>query len=526
MLLLVMLPITAIFLSWVSVDFSLWAHLLDTQVSHWVFNTLVLMVLVGIQATMLGVLFAWLFVFFDFMGRRWLEWAIVLPLTMPAYVYAFIFLGLWGYTGPVQGFLRENNIAFLQFSDIRNLWTLSWVLSFCLYPYIYLLAREAFLGLTKNTEDAARMLGAGRFDLNVKLRLGMIKVPVVAGCTLVMIETLADFGAVAMFNIDTLTVGVYKVWFEFFDLKTACQLASILLVFVFGFLLIRSGKKRDTYFQADRHIARKQLSGLQNYAVFAAIFIFLVLFFLLPVGQLIFWIIKTQFAINENFIQLMMNSFKLATFSAIFIVIVSLLLVNLERFSLSAVAGKILSAVRLGYAIPGAVLAVGLVMVFGQFEQLLSGIKAALGLGGQQIFLGGLSLLFVTYMVRFLTVGLNPVGSSMAQISTPIIEAARIFERSKAAMYLLVKWPLLKKGLLTAGILVFVEVIKEMPATLLLRPFGFDTLAVKVFELTSEGEYELAAMPALMIMLLCVIPVALTILKTNQTNKKQKTYYV
>ncbi len=516
---LVLVPLLVVVSSWGSDQTDIWQHLVATQLPDLLRNTVVLMFGVGALVLLMGVGLAWLVVMYDFPGRAWFEWLLVLPLAMPGYVLAFVVLGIFDYSGPLQSLMSGLMGPDWSMWDVRSELTVILVLALVLYPYVYMLARSAFLAQSSDTVEAARVLGCNRRQAFFRVALPMARPAIVAGLALALMETLADFGTVAVFNYDTFTTAIYKVWFGFFSLQAAAQLASLLLLFV-GLTLYaeRRTRGRRQYIQNGRpqHRFRTRLRALPALAATAACLLLLLVAFFLPALQLLVWVIESggeQF--NSRYLAILFHSLQLAGLASVITVVIAGLLAFSRRDS-SGWHAAFLSLSQLGYALPGSVLAVGVMISFVWLDPyVVAAIQSALQLPKEQWLVGGLFGLLVAYWVRFMAVACGPIEASLGQIRASIPEAARTLGVSGRALLWRVYLPILRPGLLTALVLVFVDVMKEMPATLLLRPFGWDTLAVRIYELTSEGEWERAALPALTLLLLGLVPVILSIKRSQ-----------
>lgn len=512
---LVLMPILVIVFSWSSDQTELWKHLIETQLSTLLGNTLILLLGVGCGVVLLGVSLSWLTAMCEFPGRRWLDWALMLPLAMPAYVLAFVALGLLEYAGPVQTALREMTGGAIAIKDVRGHTLVILVLTSVLYPYVYMLARSAFLGQGSDVIEAARSLGVGPKGAFFKIALPMARPAIVAGTSLALMETLADFGAVAVFNYDTFTTAIYKAWFDFFNLQAAAQLASLLLLFVtLALFAERQARGRGRLEQNTRRRKqhRFQLKGWRAWLCSAFCCLVLSITFVIPLIQLMSWLFATGLEdFDQGFISLFWHTIVLASSAVLITVSLALLLSYAKKQHDSPLLRGSLFISNLGYALPGSVLAVGVVLPLGYFEQWIQPLLPALGLPPQQILLGSVFALLIAYTVRFLTVAVGPLESSFSRIKPSIPEAARSLGANQWRIIYRVYIPMIRPGLLTAALLVFVDVMKEMPATLLMRPFGWDTLAVRIYEMTSEGEWERAALPALTLILVGLVPVVVMI---------------
>lgn len=518
MALLVMMPIGVIIFSWHYSEVEIWQHLVATGLGTLLNNTLILIFGVGSTVMVLGVSLAWLTSVCDFPGRRWFDWALVLPLAVPTYVAAFVVLYLMSYSGPVLTLWRSVFGANAWYPDIRHPLGVVLVLSAVLYPYVYLLARSAFLQQGRTLMDAARTLGLGPWASFVKVALPMARPAIAAGMALALMETLADFGAVAVFNFDTFTTAIYKSWFGFFNLQVAAQLASLLLLFVGVALLLEQrtrGSRRRVYQLSHKSQDRIVLTGARAWLATGYCLFILSLAFIIPVLQLLAWVWQTRLSdLNWQFFRLVQHTFTLGVVAALLVATMALLVSFGQRLNNSPWITNLTRLTALGYALPGSVLAVGIMIVFAFLDR--SVLWPLLGNGAHgQILVGTLAALILAYCIRFFSVGLGPVQSGLERIKPHYHEVAHSLGLNHWQVIRRVYLPLMTPGMMTALVLVLVDVMKEMPATLLLRPFGWDTLAVRVYEMTSEGEWQRAALPALCLVLVSIVPVMLIVRKSR-----------
>lgn len=508
---LVLLPLSVLLLSWGSVDTEIWAHLWDTQLPRLLGNTLLLVAGVGVGVVLLGVSLAWLTSLCEFPGRRWLDWALMLPFAIPAYVLAFVFVGLLDFAGPVQSLAREWFGSGLRFPRVRSTGGVIVVLVLVFYPYVYLLARSAFLAQGKGLMEAARVLGQTPWQAFWRVALPMARPAIGAGLALALMETLADFGAVAVFNFDTFTTAIYKTWYGFYSLSSATQLASLLLLAV---MLVLYGERRARGIsrpssERPRGRVLYQLHGWKAAAASAWCGLVFLCAFVIPVLQLLVWFWQRgRFDLDERYLSLILHTLSLGGLAALITVAVAMLLAFARRLAPTRPIRSAVGLANLGYALPGSVLAVSIMLAFSFLDRhLVIPLSAWLGGAGKPLLLGSLFALLLAYLVRFLAVAYGPLESSLARIRPSLPEASRSLGVSGPRLFFSVYLPLLLPGTLSAALLVFVDVLKEMPATLLMRPFGWDTLAVRVFEMTSEGEWARAALPALTLVLVGLLPV-------------------
>lgn len=476
-------------------------------------NTLLIVSMVTILATCIGVLAAWLVTMYEFPGRRLFSWSLLLPIALPGYVMAFVLLGLFDFTGPVQTALREWFGTSEWFPKVRSIGGAITALTLCLYPYVYLIVRGAFEQQGQRALEVAQSLGHSRLRAIFSTALPLARPWIFAGALLVMMETLADFGTVAVFNVDTFTTAIYKTWFGMDSLPAALRLAVWLMVFVLIVLWLE-GRNQERRFNAvgkSGRQSRQTLPALGQCIATLFCSILLLVAFVLPVLQLLKWFMqKRELFFQTRYLEFFFNSLSLAVIGAFLLVVLSVLVIAAQRFlqrkfshkekSLSLI-GRLLTV---GYAIPGTVMAVGL------FVPLAMSSNALAALGWKtQLLTGSLFALLLGYMIRFFAVSYRPIDSQLQRFSSNLEEMSESFQVTGWQKWKQVMLPLLRPGLLTAFALSFVDIMKEMPLTLMTRPFGWDTLAIQIFELTSEGEWEKAAVPALSIVLAGLIPVYL-----------------
>lgn len=505
----VALPVGMILISFLEPASDTWRHIASHLLGDLVVNTLILGSGVLIVTAVLGVGLAWLTAVFDFPGRAVLSWLLVVPMAIPTYVLAFVFLGIFDFMGPVQSAFRDLFPGRFSPVDVRSAPGVVLVLSLCLYPYVYLLAKGAFLTQGRRAMEAARSLGCGPAGAFFRVALPMARPWIAGGLMLVLMETLADFGAVAIFNYDTFTTAIYKAWFGFFSIEAASQLASLLVVAALAIMIVEQQmRSRMRFYQSDRTRAgehRIRLSGWRAVAAFMCCGIVVLAAVVLPMARLMTWSIEgIRYLYTGFYIGALLNSLVLGLAGAGSVVAAALVLSYAARHHPDPLTRSAVRVATLGYALPGAVLAVGLFVGLSAVDRLL---ETGFGIG--PFLQGGVAALLLAYSVRYMAVGFHPVSSAMLRITPSIDEAARSLGARGARMLRRVHVPMLRSGLLTAMLLAFVDIMKEMPITLMLRPFGWDTLAVKIYELTSEGEWERAALPAVVLVICGLAPVVL-----------------
>lgn len=508
----VLLPIVMIALQWGVIGTSeqgIWQHLLSTKLDRLLGNTFLLMAGVGFGVTLLGVSLAWLTASCEFPGRRFFDWALMLPLAVPGYVMAFVFLATLNYSGPVQTTLRAWFGSGVWFPDVQSAPFVMFIFCLVLYPYVYMLARGAFLAQGRSLMEAARVMGLSPLQAFLKVALPVARPAVIAGIALALMETLADFGAVSVFNFDTFTTAIYSAWLGMFNMAVAAQLASLLLLFVFAALwLEKKGRSGARYTQDERRRNLKpwSLHGIHALAATAWCSLVLLAAFVLPVSQLLFWSLG-EGGIDSRFTATLLHTLGLGAVAAVITTALALFLAFVRQLPRTRTGRQLMSilvrAASLGYALPGSVLAVGIFLM--------------LAVSGQQALAATSAVaLILAYAIRFLAVAFAPVESGLERIRPSILEAARSLGCRPSSLLTRITIPMLRTGLFTALIIVFVDVMKEMPATLILRPFGWDTLAVRIYSMTAEGQWERAALPALTLILTGLVPVVLLIRRSRQ----------
>ncbi|WJW76799.1 iron ABC transporter permease [Thiohalobacter sp. IOR34] len=495
-----------------------WRHLADTVLRDYVLNSLLLMVGVGIGTFLLGVSTAWVCTTCDFPGRRLFEWALLLPMAMPAYIIAYTYTGMLDFAGPVQSALRALfgwGYGDYWFPEVRSLGGAVAMLSLVLYPYVYLLARAAFLEQSVCVLEVSRTLGAGPWRTFLRVALPLARPALITGLSLALMETLADYGTVQYFGVSTFTTGIFRTWFGLGDPAAAAQLSSLLLLFVFALVLIERGSRRRLRYHhtSSRHRAlpRHRLEGWRLAVALLVCLIPLGLGFLLPAGQLLAWAMRTASrVVDGRFLELALNSLLLAAAAALIALLLGLIMAYGRRLHGNWLSAAAVRVAGLGYAVPGTVIAVGVLIPFAWLDNALDGwMRARFGISTGLLLSGTLTALLFAYTVRFLAVSLQTVEAGLGKIRPSMDEAARSLGLGPGRVLKRVHLPLLRGSLLTALLLVFVDVLKELPATLILRPFNFNTLAVRAYELASDERLADAASASLAIVLAGIVPVIL-----------------
>ena len=516
----VCLPVASVFWLALFPTENIWAHLADTVLPHYIVTTLLLMGGVGALSIMIGVGTAWLVTMCRFPGRKLFEWALLLPFAVPAYVIAYVYTDLLEYAGPVQSALRElfgwQTARDYWFPDIRTLEGAILMLALVLYPYIYMLSRAAFLEQSANIQAASRTLGCTPWQSFLRVSLPMARPGIAVGLSLVSMETINDFGTVDYFAVKSLSAGIYDTWLNMGNLGGAAQIASMLLIFVVVLITLEKlGRAQQKHFSgSDRYrtLETYHLHGWRAAAASTACALPFIAGFLVPVVLLGNYAIQYfDESWTDQFLTIARNSFVLSSLAALLCCLIGLVLAYSKRLhSDHRPLRLVANSAGLGYAMPGAVLAIGVIIPFAAFDNGLDQLmRDSFGISTGLLLSGTAFAILFAYVVRFLTVATGAIESSLAKVTPTMDMASRSLGLNSLQTLRRVHLPLIRGGLLTGALVVFVDCMKELPATLILRPFNFDTLATQVYQFASDEMIEQSALSALLIVLVGLIPVIL-----------------
>ena len=486
-----------------------WFHLYNYVLSEYIINSIFLILGVSFFVVLIGVLSSWLVTNYDFFGKSFFEWALILPLAVPPYILAYTFTEIFDTYGSANNLL--NNIFLFDekkvfFPSVRNIYGAIAVFSFTLYPYVYLVSRMAFVNQSISIIEAGRILGLSRVGAFFKLSIPLIRPAIFAGLALVIMETLSDFGAVEHFAIATFTTGIFRTWYGMYDLNTAMQLASLLLIFVTIFLVFERLSRKKAAFVSSNSLYKKhkvmKLKG--SYSFFAMLFCLIPVFigFILPIIELINWTINYKLDFfNRDFLKSAFNSLLLALIAAFLCTMIAFLINFTARYQGNKLLSFLSSTLMLGYAVPGLILAIGI-------TQLLTIIDNSFNLFTIDIVLtGSLIGLIIAYIIKSYALSNSTIESGFQRISNSLDDISKTLNISGIKLMYKIHFPLLRTGLLTSTLLVGSEVIKELPATLILRPFNFETLAVSAYNYASEERMYEAAAPSIAIVIVGLLPI-------------------
>lgn len=493
-----------------------WHHIVENLLFQYSANSIILCLITGSVAMLFGVSTAWLISRFQFPGKKWLEWALILPLALPSYIVAYSYAGILSFTGPfytllysIGGIELAQNLYF----DTMNIGTLGITLALVLFPYIYLPAKAAFQLQSASMFEAAASLSNNPTRIFFKIALPLARPAIAGGLFLVLMEVLNDYGAVKYFGINTFTTGIFKAWFSLGDLEAAIKLSAVLMVLV-GFLFIVEKKLQKSRFASStglKQTSAARVSGSSKWLFTIVCLVPFVLGFAIPFLKILVDSIHTwSKIIDHRFFTTVYNSIGLSAVSAAIIVVLSLLFIYSSRINRSLAGKAVKRVVSLGYALPGAVIAVGVMVVGANAETLLGNVSNAFGGAAPGLLVTGtVAGLIYAYMIRFMAVSVNPLEGNFEQQCANVDEASRSLGKSHLYTLLRVNIPVLKPAILSALLLVFVDVMKELPLTLILRPFNFNTLATTAFEYANDEMLRESAPASLLIVLSGIVPILL-----------------
>jgi iron(III) transport system permease protein len=523
---LVALPILSVASSILTPRSAVMAHLASTVLGDILFNTFAIALVVGLGTAVMGVSGAWLVTQCRFPGSRAFAWLLLLPLAIPGYIVGYAYADFLTFAGPLQTFLRDTfgwSRGDYWFPNIFNVWGVGAMLALVLYPYVYLLARAAFIEHTSTAFDASRSLGRGPWSSFVRVALPLARPAIAAGVALALMEALADFGTVQYYGVNTFTTAIYRTWFGMGDKTAAAQLATGLLVFVLVLVALeRRSRGRQRYTSVGRSARRGPAFVLRGPAAWLATVtcaLPVLLGFIAPVLILLRLHLRGGDPIlGEVFWVYASNSFILAGLAALITVCVALLLAYTTRLSPGGLLGALVRFASLGYAVPGTVVAVGVLVPLGAFDNALDGfMRSTFSVSTGLLLSGTVVAILFAYLVRFLAVAYGAVESGFAKIPRNLDDAARVMGRHPSGVVARIHAPLLRGSLGTAALIVFVDVLKELPATLIVRPFNFDTLAVRVYQLASDERLTQASTGSLAIVAVALLPVLLLMRMTARS---------
>lgn len=511
--LIITIPIFIIYTSLLEIDHSIWSHLKTYVLPELTMNTVKLVCGVSVGVVLLGVPLAYLNAFYDYPGRRFFSFVALLPMSIPAYIMAFVYVALFDATGIWSLKLKEFLGMEGFFPSIRNFHGITLVLSLCFYPYVYLLTKNAFESQGARAIEVSRVMGLGTIKTFFKVILPLSRPWIFSGMLLALMETVGDFGAVSIFNYTTFTTAIYRSWFGLFSLNSAQQLATILVTAIFLLMILEHFlDKKKHYTSMGRGgtiFLRTRLTFIPSVLAILGSGIISTLAFFIPFTMIVKWAFSVmERDLDQRYFSFMFNSLEIASLTVIVLLFFTVLMAYAVRKNPGLIATVIKSVSSLGYAVPGTVLAVGVFIFLSMTENFIS--------PGQKILTGSILALIIGLVIRFFSVSLTPLTNSFLRITDSHFMVLELNQNSRLRNFFKAIVPMVKPGVLTASLMVFVEVLKEMPITLMTRPFGKETLSIRIFEMTSEGEWERAALPSLFLVLVSLIPTIILFIQSEK----------
>ena len=508
--LLIFLAPILIILSSIFSDYSdNWEHIYNYVLIDYVINSIVLVSGVSVLVMAIGSVTAWVVTNYNFFGKKFFEWGLILPLAIPPYILAYTFTGLFDSYGTVNEIARDlfnlQQSAVL-FPNIRNIYGAIIVFAFTLYPYVYLICRTAFLNQSKSMFEVGRTLGLSQTLIFFRLALPLVRPALIAGTMIVAMETLSDFGAVDHFAVSTFTTGIFRTWYGMYDLTTAMQLASMLLIFItFCLIIERTSRRNASYDSVSSNFKPslvQKLDSLKSFACFLVCFLPIFIGFLLPILEILNWALSFNSGFfDKQFLSISSNTILLSVTSAILCTFIAMMINFSIRYKNSPLLKFINPFLNVGYAVPGLILAVGIVQLFVFVDsKLLSSLEG-------YFLTGSIFGLIFAYVIKSYALANSTYEAGYQKINKVIDDSARILKSRGFNLLYRVHFPILKTSFFTSILLVTSEVVKELPATLILRPFNFETLAVSTYIYASEERMIEAAAPATAIILIGLIPI-------------------
>ena len=474
-------------------------------------------ILIGISffTLLIGISTAWFISTCNFFGRSFFEWALVLPLSIPTYIIAYTYAGIFDYTGIIQKLFRDTLIIQYYFNfDIMNIYGIIFLLSLVLYPYIYVLVKSSFINQSQLFLESSCVLGSNNYRTFFKIALPISRPSIIGGLTLCLMEALNDYGAVKYFGVSTFTTGIFRTWFSLGDVNTAIYLSVFLIFFVFFLILIERYQRGKSSYN-DTGINNNVFTRKYNLTLFKKIFCFFLCFFpvftgfIIPFFQLLYWTVQTASkVIDYQFFSLILNSFGLSIITSVFCTIVSIILLYSVRLSPSFFVKFFVKTSVLGYSIPGAVIAIGIMLFFLTLNKILIFFLSFIIEININIFLNmPFLVLFFSYLIRFLAISYNSIDSGFKKVSIKFNEASRSLGINTLKTLFNIEIPLIKSSIISGFLLVFVDVLKELPLMLILRPFNFETLATKTFQLVNDEMIANSGIYSLIIVIIGLFPI-------------------
>ncbi|MCY9666515.1 iron ABC transporter permease [Paenibacillus alginolyticus] len=510
-----MLPIFYVFVSLFYRPNANWQQIKQFLLKDYVVHSLELVFFTGVWTVIIGVSLAWFVSAYDFPMKRFFRWALVLPLAIPPYIAAYTYTNMMSYTGIVQKTLRTKFELTLDqgLFDMMTMRGAVFIFTMFLYPYVYLITRSFLERQSASYIENARLLGKNAFSIFVRVVLPIARPAIIGGSTLVVFEVLNDYGVTSYFGIHTISTAIFQTWFGMYDVQSAMRLAAWLMVGAAGVLITERILRRNRQFSSvtskSRPLSPKRLKGFYAASVWLLCTLVLAFSFLIPLSQLIVWATWTyKDVLTSKFLELTFNTLSVALTATFIIMVLSLIVANVARFRQPGLSYLLSKGVTAGYSIPGAIIAIGVLGVCIDLDHVLAPVYELMGLGKNPLVISlSIGMGIFGYVVRFMATGYNAVESGFEKVGLKYVEASRILGIGLTKTFFKVDLPLIRGSIISGFILTFVEIIKELPITLLLRPFNFETLATKVYQYAGDEQILEASVPSLFIIALSIISV-------------------
>lgn len=494
-----------------------WQHIQRYLLKDTILNTLMLISGTALFSVIIGVALAWLVVAYDFPMKRFFRWALILPMAIAPYIGAYTYNGMLSYTGAIQTFLRNSFGVQIppQYLSIMSIKGAIFIFTMFLYPYVYVITKAFLERQSSSLIENARLLGKNSFQIFIQVVLPISRAAIVGGVTLVILEVLNDYGVASYFGIRTFSTAIFQTWFGLYDIDSAIKLSAILMGGTLLLLLLEKNLRgRRNYGETTskiRPISPKRLTGVKGGLALTLSILVFALGFFIPFIQLLAWSRLTyQKVLNASFLQLIWNTLFVAMIAAAIIILLAMIVGNYHRLRRTQLSSIVARIVSLGYSVPGAVISIGVIAFFISLDERLVGLYQWLGYGDRTLVLSlSLTMLIFAYVIRFTAIGLNAVEGGFEKSGKRYLEASRMLGYSITKSFFKIDLPMLKGAILSGAVLIFIDIIKELPLTLLLRPFNFETLATKTYQFASDERIHEAAIPALVIVGISMVSVYL-----------------
>ncbi|GAB6169844.1 iron ABC transporter permease [Clostridium carnis] len=514
-ILLVLMPTVDIIINLFEKPNDNWFHVKEFLLKEYTVNSLKIALFTALFTLIIGVFLAWIVSMYEFRGRKFFSFALMLPMAIPGYIAAYTYSGMLSYTGVVQKILRNSFGLTLEqkYFNIMSLNGAIFIFTFFLFPYVYIITKAFLENQSSALIENARILGHKPTSIFFKIILPVSRPSIIAGLTLVILEVFSDFGVVNYYGVSTFSTAIFKTWFGMGDVNTAIRLSGILMMFVIALMVLENifrGRRKYSYTTSKvRPIKREELKGIKGLLAFLVCGIIFSLSFLIPVIQLINWaFLSYKNVLNHNFIELLKNTVFVAAVATIIIIFFGVVVANFCRMNKSKISKAFSKIITIGYSIPGAIIAIGVIVLFVSIDRGLVEVYKGFGITNKTLVLSGsVVILIFAYVIRFLAVGFNNIESGFEKVGNKYFEASRMLGLGVTKTFFKVDMKMIKGAIVSGAILTFVDILKELPLTMTLKPFNFETLATQTYKFANDERLHEAAIPALIIIIVSIISI-------------------